>query len=73
MTGVDLRLDPTFRALVAAFPLDPIRDAGSYQAAITVLDHLFDRGNRHPGEQRYFHALARRARAYEQSRSPTSA
>ena len=58
-------ITPQFAALTAAFPLNPIRDAGSYRAAIAVLDRLFERGNNHPDDRRYFRALARRARTYE--------
>ena len=66
--SVETQITPRYSALAADFPLNPIRDAGSYQAAIAVLDRLFERGNNHPDDRRYFRALARQARSYEQSR-----
>jgi hypothetical protein len=62
--------DPEFSEVGSAFPLKPIEDDGSYQAAVEVLDRLFaldDRQTR--AESEYFQALAEIAFEYEMKRN----
>lgn len=61
--------DPELRKLCSRFPLTPIDDDDSYQAALEILDHLFHREERQTrAEAQFFGALADIVFAYESKR-----
>jgi antitoxin component HigA of HigAB toxin-antitoxin module len=62
--------DAKFADICSRFPLEPIEDDSTYQAAIEILDHLFSLDDlRTPAELQYFQILANLAYEYEK---PTS-
>jgi hypothetical protein len=57
---------PEFLELCSRFPLTPIEDDGTYQAAIEILDRLFAVDDlRTAAELEYFRKLAQFAAEYE--------
>ena len=66
---IDRPHDREFFELTAKFPLMPLEDEASYEAALEILDRIFaldDRRTR--AEREYFRALARIAHEYEVKR-----
>jgi hypothetical protein len=64
--GVDNMQYREFSDVSSRFPLTPIEDDGSYQAAVEVLDRLFELDDRQThAESEYFRALAQIAFEYE--------
>ncbi len=58
--------DATSSDICSVFPLKPIKDDGSYRAAIEILDVLFALDDpRSPAELEYFQTLANFACDYE--------
>jgi hypothetical protein len=65
--------DTTFSDICSRFPLKPIKDDGSYRAAIEILGRLFMLdGPRTPAELEYFQMLADFAYEYESDESKTN-
>jgi antitoxin component HigA of HigAB toxin-antitoxin module len=62
--------DTKFSDICSRFPLEPIEDDSTYQAAIEILDRLFSLDNlRTPAELEYFQILANLAYEYEKTTS----
>lgn len=62
--------DAKFSEIRPRFPLKPIEDDSTYQAAIEILDHLFSLDDlRTPAELEYFQILANLAYEYEKRTS----
>jgi HTH-type transcriptional regulator/antitoxin HigA len=59
---------PVYLALIARFPLRPLRSAHDYDAAVTALDALAVRpeGSLQPGEQDYLDTLTMLVEAYDE-------
>ncbi len=66
--SLDNLQDAKFSDICSRFPLKPIEDDGSYQAAIEILDRLFALDEpRTPAESEYFQMLADFAYQYEKT------
>ncbi len=64
--SLDNLQDAKFSDICSRFPLKPIEDDGSYQAAIEILDRLFALDvPRTPAESDYFQTLANFTSQYE--------
>jgi antitoxin component HigA of HigAB toxin-antitoxin module len=64
--SLDNLQDAKFSDICSKFPLKPIEDDGSYQAAIEILDRLFALDvPRTPAESEYFQILADAVYQYE--------
>ena len=71
--GVEIGQAPKFLELSSRFPLKPLEDDDSYQAAINILDRLFAIDDRRTwAEMEYFRELAQIAYEYELERNSSS-